>query len=388
MTKALLLLTGGRGLPDMLFVKYMMKNWTPDRIFAITTERGRDEATQFKEFSRTRFGSEIEILGTIDPFDEEQVKAQCNKAFNLSPDAEWVVHFTGSPKAAGIYAYEIMKEKGYPFYFLDTDGKRAVALPPKNVIDIDTKELYYATVEEYMEAYGRIGIEYKDNSYHVQAQKWYSIAELLAGDYNATMALLEGVRKTKKSHHLKPTVPVGAAQLVQKLQAIDFLTIESQTAESIECNLLDDHRYKFIAGGWLEVYVWHQINQEHFADDLQWGHTIKKHDQTSENIPASNELDIALTCNAKLLIGECKTSAKPFASIFLDKLNSIAHLVGMGYVRQVFITNHPEPSEKDRSFSNFRRQAKVRGIKIITGDQLPEIGKLLKKEIADTNRSR
>ncbi len=387
MTRALLLLMGGRSLPDMLFVKYMVKNWVPDRIFAITTRRGWDDAEQFKAFSHTHFGCDIEVLDIVDPFDEEQVKARCNEALALSPDTEWVAHFTGSPKAVGIYAYEVMKEHGFPFYFLDTDGQRAISLPSKNTITIYPEELYRATVQEYMGAYGRTGIEHKDNSYHIQAQEWYSIAELFVEDYDATMALLEGVRKTKERHHLTPTVSFKAQQLVQKLQDVGFLTIERQTAEYSECNLLDDQRYKFVAGGWLEVYVWCQLCQENFADDCEWGHIIKR-DQTLRRIHVSNELDIAVTYNAKLLIGECKTSAKPFDSIYLDKLNSIAHLIGMGYVRQVFITNHPRPPEKNKSFSNFCRQAKVRNILVITGEQLPHIGKLLKQEIMDLDRNR
>jgi hypothetical protein len=44
-------------------------------------------------------------------------------------------------------------------------------------------------------------------------------------------------------------------------------------------------------------------------------------------------------------------------------------------------------AQKRESFDNFQRQADVRRIRIITGEQLPEVGKLLRQQIATSFRS-
>ncbi len=96
---------------------------------------------------------------------------------------------------------------------------------------------------------------------------------------------------------------------------------------------------------------------------------------------------MALTYKARLLIAECKTSRNPFETDHLYKLHSVAELVGGNYVRQVFITNCPRPKTNNESFDNFCRQADVRHIFVVTGEQLTGIGPLLKQQIGAAGSS-
>lgn len=139
---------------------------------------------------------------------------------------------------------------------------------------------------------------------------------------------------------------------------------------------------EFLNGDWLEVYVWTEATNAGFADDCQWGYKIVA------DIP-SNELDLALTYKARLLIAECKTSGKPFNNDFLYKMHSVADLVGGNYVRQVFITHYPRPENKDEKekFDNFCQQASIRRVSVVTGDQLLDIRTVLQQQIGVTGRS-
>ena len=356
MTRALLLLTGGRGLPDMLFVKYMTEHWHPDFIFTITTTQGEHDANNLKQFAKKHFHCDIEILPLVDPFQEEQVKERCREAFSSKPDAEWICHFTSAPKTVGIYAYEVAQEYEFAYYFLDTGGQQVVSFIPKED-SIDSKELYKATVEEYMEAYGRTCKVHRGRHYQENAESWYPVAEALVQDYEQTQILLQGLRKaqnTRPSRSLTPVISVKALHLLQTLQKHDFLVIERETADEVQCTIMDREKQQFLTGDWLEIYVWYQTHQEHFVDDCQWGRTIKIDKKlasiiasiTPSNTTPSNELDVLLTYQARLLIAECKTSIDPFDSAYLNKLYAITNLVGMGYVRQVFITNCPRPLRK------------------------------------------
>jgi hypothetical protein len=149
MTRALLLLTGGRGVPDLL----MVKNLRPDKIVNITTVQGMKNAIDFQQFSLSYFHRNVEILPAINPFDEHEIKAACKAAIDRDLGAEWIIHFTGSPKIVGIYAHDVARDYNIPFCFLDTEGKQLISLVKD--LPIDASQFFKASVQEYMGAYGR-----------------------------------------------------------------------------------------------------------------------------------------------------------------------------------------------------------------------------------------
>jgi hypothetical protein len=383
MTRALLLLTGGRGVPDMLMVNYLK----PDKIFNITTTQGMKNALDFQQFSRKHFHRDVDILPTINPFDETEIKMACKTALELAPDAEWIIHFTGSPKVVGIYAHDIARDHNIPFCFLDTEGKQLISLVKD--LPINPEIFFKASVQEYIGAYGRTYEIPKLQLYRSKAESWYNIAQILVNMPEETQNLLKGVRSPAKGKPLEITVDSSAQPLLEELSLSGIMAITSQADDKTQCQLLSHEIREFLEGDWLEVYVWQEARNAGFADDCQWGYKIVVDQKMAATLP-SNELDLALTYNARLLIAECKTSANPFDSLFLNKLYSIANLVGGGYVNQVFITNiwstHLN-AQKRESFDNFQRQADVRRIRIITGEQLPEVGKLLRQQIATSFRS-
>ena len=369
--KALLLLTGGRSVPDMLVIKYLH----PDAAFNITTAQGLKDANNLKEFSRSHFQCDIEVLPTIDPFDEQQIKERCVEVLSREPDAEWIMHFTGSPKVVGIYAHDIARERSIPLLFLDTGGEQVVSLIKD--YPIDTKQLFKASVEEYMRAYGRTCEIPKSAIYRRQAESWYNISQVLARQPEMTQILLAGLRG---NNTLAAKISVQAEPLLQQIASFGALTLTGRTTDTVECNIRDNDTLEFLKGDWLEVYVWKEAINAGFADDCQWGYKIVA------ELP-SNELDMALTYKARLLIAECKTSRNPFETDHLYKLHSVAELVGGNYVRQVFITNCPRPKTNNESFDNFCRQADVRHIFVVTGEQLTDIGPLLKQQIGAAGSS-
>lgn len=337
MTKALLLLTGGRMLPDLLFVKYMLTSWEPDCVLAITTQRGEKDTKKLQQFLSSHFKCDIKMLSTIGPSSEEDVKKRCNEALASQNDVEWVIHFTGAPKTVGIFAYEVAREHNIPYCFLDTESGQLVSLVKD--FDAETKNLFAATVEEYMLSYGRECKIHKRETYVEKAQEWYPIAELMANSSAETRVLLKALRKAQSNkQQLTPLVPAEARKLVQKLEEYKLLVSTNQESGEIVCTLKDDDARKFLYGDWLEIYVWHKVHQEGFADDCLWGLVINVNEL--QKLITSNELDISLTYKARLLIAECKTSLDPFDSEYLNKLYAISNLIGKDYVRQVFITDH------------------------------------------------
>jgi hypothetical protein len=377
MTKALLLLTGGRGVPDLLVVKYLH----PDVILDLTTPQGLRAAQSLKSFVENHFDCQLEILPTIDPYNEQNIKSACRAALQRYPDAEWVMHFTSSPKVVGIYAHDIAREYNIPYWFLDTDGKQVISLVRESIDDINYEKLYKATVEEYIGAYGRTYEIPKAATYRQKAESWFPIAKILAQDTQMTEIFLKAIRGRRS---LDIQVNEEADSLLQQLEYSGVLTIGAKDTKRalIECSIRDGEMLDFLSGDWLEVYVWAEATNAGFADDCQWGYKIVA------DIP-SNELDLALTYKARLLIAECKTSGKPFNNDYLYKLHSISDLIGGNYVRQIFITHYPRPEsrEEKEKFDNFCQQANIRRVSVITGDQLLDIRNILQQQIGITGRS-
>lgn len=372
MTKALLLLTGGRGVPDMLVIKYLR----PDIVFNITTEKGLKDAQTFEKFAFKHFNCKVEVLPPVNPYKEQEIKDRCREALQREPEAEWIMHFTGSPKIVGIYAHDLAREHDIPLWFLDTEGKQVVSLVEDCEIDYGT--LFKASVEEYMGAYGRTYEIAKSRDYREEAESWYPVAYALAHDSESTQILLKATRSTDS---LNIQVDIRAEQLARQLSSLGILTITKEAANGLYCKISGNKRREFLLGDWLEVYVWQEAIKAGFADDCQWGYKIPVDQKVAVTLP-SNELDVALAYRARLLIAECKTSRDPFDPIYLDKLYAIANLIGGGYVRQVFVTNCPRPPKGNNDrFDNFARQAEVRRISVITGEQLSYVGALLQQQI-------
>src|SRR5438270_382531 len=124
MTKALLMLSGGRSLPDLLVLKYLH----PDIAINITTIQGRPNALYFQQFSQTHFGLAMEVPPAINAFNEQEIKNACTAALQRFPNAKWTMHITTSPKVVGIYAHDIARECSIPCWFLDTEGKQVISL--------------------------------------------------------------------------------------------------------------------------------------------------------------------------------------------------------------------------------------------------------------------
>ncbi len=365
----------------MLVVKYLR----PDIVFNITTEKGLKDAQNFKEFALKRFKCKVELLPTIDPYKEQDIKDRCREALRSEPNAEWTMHFTGSPKIVGIYAHDLAREHGIPLWFLDTEGRQVVSLVKDG--EVNCEELFKASVQEYMGAYGRTCETAKDQTYRDHAESWHNVAQVLVQMPEATYIVLEALREAQRNKiPLTPSIDRRTEPLLQYLIAWGVLSIAEQTSNMLHCTITNIEKRDFLLGDWLEVYVWQEAINAGFADDCQWGYKIPVDQKIAATLP-SNELDLALTYRARLLIAECKTSRDPFDPKFLDKLYAVANLVGGGYVRQVFVTNCPRPQGKNERFDNFSRQAEVRRISVITGEQLMNVGTLLQQLIGAAGSS-
>ena len=382
MTRALLMLTGGRGIPDLLAVKHLR----PDITFVITTEQGLASAKHLKNLVKLRFGCELEIMPTIPPFNQESIKEACFQVLGRYPNAEWIMNITSAPKIVSIFAMDVAREKNIVCWFLNTNDGEVISLAKS--IPIQHEAIFNIQVEEYMDAYQRQYKKRGTTEYREKAEAWFAAAQLLAQDPNLTHLFLRKFRTAMQGKRQNESISlrfnIQAKSFIQQLAECRPLLVKitKEETETIECMIYGGDARKFLEGDWLEIFVWKAVEQTGFAEDWQWGYQVY-------NGKDEYELDSALTSRAILLIGECKTEDDPFTrhSDSLDTLDANARLLGSPYVSKFFITNHPNPTSL-KSYESFHQQATQKKIRIINADELLNIGEILKQEALNPKHSR
>jgi hypothetical protein len=393
--KALLILTGGRGLPDLLVVKYLITHEDIDTIVYITTDIGLPASVYITNFIRNTYKKEVQVLGTVDAYEENNIKERCEEALKIDLDAEWIIHSTSAPKVIGIYGHDIARKYGIPYWILDTHGRQVWSLiKGSNVKD---ENLFTVSCKEYMAAYGRNCVTAKGDPYQNRIYTMFPVAQIMVDHLQETLIFIRGLRKEQDANDkplpsLVRKVEIEALPLVQILAdkyEIFSSSCPLQEVNEIECTFINKETLDFFKGDWLELYVWKMVKDANFVDDCFWGQKIIVDQKIEKTLP-TNEIDVALTYQGKLLMAECKTKAskKIFDSEELDKLYSIANLIGGDLVKQVFITIYPEPAKDSKireSFESFKRQAEVRHIEVVTGDRVHEIVSILRKMLMRTS---
>jgi hypothetical protein len=371
--KALLVVAGGRGVPDVLPLLYLQ----PKLVLSITSKEGWDGEKPYFDIATGLPDVEVKTLQKVDAYNLDKCMKACRKLCKPYSDAEWEWTFTitSAPKVLAIAAYEVAKEMGIPCWHIDSQGERVVSLVKKK--RVNKQRFFHLSFDEYVGIQER---ECKERNgptpdYRQTAQNWADIAQEIALSKDA-YRLTPIFYRHKKSGELDQviTFPIPLSPDIETSPLVRFLVDHGLLISSNRMYYFaSKNAAQFLGtGDWLEVYAWHQTNRIKFADDNLWGYSIIK-DQVYL------ELDLAVMYKAQLVIAECKANEKPFRgqNNYLRDIDAVADLLGRTYVSKVFITNQPGEGE---SYKIFSQQAEERNIVVITGERLHEVGQILEKQ--------
>jgi hypothetical protein len=270
-------------------------------------------------------------------------------------------------------------------WYLNTARTRVIPLVGEGC----DEHIFTIDVEDYATAYSRslVAGDLEDQRRYSE-HYWLPFAQTLAKN-PAFAALIKEVmskitnnrpgKLAPKFYTLK-NLPTETYELLEEAQRMDIvsqLKSNSDSSVSFQLSYLQD---RFLNGAWLEAYVWdaakHLWDEERgkaLFDDCQWNQRV-------DDGNSKNELDVAMTYKAQLLIAECKTEEDPFSSTTLYKLDSVANILGGRFVGRLLITS----TSKEKPSEDFLAQAKSRRIVVVTGDRLPDIATILKNEAIDS----
>lgn len=385
--RALLILVGGRQIPNLLTAQHLKPDFTVP-IASYEALAANREWSRIKPVldqicpNGVTDPNENDVL-RVDAFDLDKIRQACEKALTLHPDAEWVFNITCATTIMSIGAYEVGVKRDVSIWYLDTATRRIVTLagqPPKT-------DLYNLTVKDYMAAYGR-RVEETEMTPTLQE---IELAKSLAQQPAEAMLFREALRKGKahEGKHDQPRMVElrsasmaiqGFCDLAQSAGMIDSYRVTAE--QTLRCDLPNNKLWKFMEGRWLEVYAWISAKEAEVFDDFRLSLCIPT-DNPKES--SSNELDLALTYAASLLIAECKCEKDPFKTEHLTKLRAIANMVGGNFVACVFITaqlssEFPGDQNKHGSYEHFCSQARANQVVVVPGEHLSDLSRILLRE--------
>ncbi len=379
--KALLVLAGGRPSADILALLYLQ----PHLVVIIAPHEWPYQKT-YVDIAHTVPSCEVKVISNVDVFDIEACIKACTKACLPYPDTEWEWIFTTSTaaKVMSLAGYELAKQKSIPCWQVDLLHERVISLVKET--EVNTQRFFHLTVDEYMKNYGYAianrGLEGYD--YKSKLMAWGNIAQELV--FSSDTDSILGLLRDKKVGH-KTTLPqeLKASTLLQSLEKSGLLEITYEGSDCISVHTTSHKSARFLGtGDWLEFYIWHEIINAGFADDCQWDISIL-------NERVKFNIDLALTYKARLLIAEfCTSRSVLHLDQYLARLDSNANLLGGGYVSKIFIINQPSAvnSSYNRYYDTFWERAKLRNIVVVTKEDLPSIGGILKREMTSPTYTR
>ncbi|OAN47269.1 hypothetical protein A6A03_00545 [Chloroflexus islandicus] len=376
---ALLILIGGRQTPNILSAQHLR----PQVIAPIASHEALrpGQAWEMVYPALKNIGSTILPPAAVDAFDLDQIKQACANVIASHPEMRWVCNVTCATTIMSIGAYEVGRDKGADVWYFDTNSRRVIVLagqPPQG-------DPYRLSVTDYLRIYQR-----KANPAPPPPQSWLELSRQMAQAPDEAIEFREQLRKVEANASYSGPRWLKGISLTRAMQnwlplLSDAGFIDQYQRQHGAYNLHQVHQdlWKFVDGLWLEIVAWDAARQAGCFDDCQYGLEMPIAGQA-----AMNQLDLAATSAASLLIAECKTDQSPFRTIYLDKLQSITDLIGGSFVVKLFIAARSSQNANPDAWRSFSDQAKARQIVVVTGEQLPNLKDILAKEAKRPTYSR
>lgn len=369
--KALLILTAGQPLPDILMLQHLQ----PELVIIIAPQEGWRHQKIFSDVTRALPSCKVEKIYTIDASNLNACMQACVEACLLYPEWDWVFTISSSTKIMSLAAYEIAKQRNIPLWLVDGLRKKVHSLVREE--EVDAHRFFQLTVDEYMRSYGYTISDSKSTnhlyqSYQSNFSAWRNVTQELirSPDTETIRNLLRASSLTNRQARIMLRSELKTSSLLQSLEQNGLLEITQDSDDNISCSISYDNA-QFLMGGWLEIYVWHEVIEAGFADDCRWGFHIM-------NGQVQFEIDLAIIYKTRLLIVECKTAPNTFKDTHLARLDSTANLLGGSYVSKIFVTNEMGTGAM---FESFCEKARLRNIVVITKEALPDIATILRREV-------
>jgi len=318
----------------------------------------------------------VRDVKTVDANDFDEVTTAVTKLCSNTTSLNYV-NLTSAPQPMSFAVYNYLRThhpQALPFSVNTHTSQIIPLIPGKKRYNL-TKKL---DVEAYIKACNTAVFQYKfkiDNLSCKPEQAEMIVHEFVA-NISQTNKFLTIIRKAGEVIKAPKKIPIPTSTLrkkdirveemrefLQRLQEINLVTQVKETESGLSYRIETKHDHAFLYGDWLEYYVYLQAKKADF-DSVKMSVELQGY---------NGEIDIFAVHNANALICECKTGK--YRTDDLARLESKASKLGGNYCVRLFITTALEVTPE------FCNQAKNRRIIVVNGNELPEISRILTKEM-------
>lgn len=368
---ALLVLIGGRQTPNVLSAQYLR----PDVIAPIASREAMRPGEAWDRVKPVLEQLSRQVLApqTVDAFDLADIRKECDQAMDRFPGAHWVCNITCATTIMSIVAYEVGKARNADVWYFDTAGRRVVVLagqPPQG-------NPYRLSVAAYLQIYNRSA-----QSAAQPPNSWLELARQISESPDEAIVFRETLRNSGANTQFNGprwlqslNLTTTMFQWCKQAQTAGFIGQIRNNGGRYDLEQIHSEFWPFVDGRWLEIYAWDAAQCAGCFDDCCLAVQMP-----AQGGSAPNQIDLAATHAASLLVAECKTEARPFRTEHLDQLRAITSMIGGSFVSALFISACSEQSANAQALAAFRDQARVRQIVVVTGDQLEGLPDILKRE--------
>jgi hypothetical protein len=449
MAEALLILFGGRIVPNVLTILYLK----PQIIVPIVSEdelkkldgfkKGVDDLLQKVGHSCEWLNSEKGESFLINAYDKEDVKQICKKIIHNNKDKddkgnardyEWIFNITSGTSIMSIGAYEAakgLKDERVPIscWYLNTARKRVEVLVGEPRNSLQDEALFRISIDQYATVHNKVLKTNPQEDSLPSKDKRLEFANFLLQNstYIKTLnkLLIQRDDKTSVQNHISAQNKINRQNNLPKPEY--YTCVFSSLTGDEKAVLGSAEKYglirglaktttgwsfdisrqqnEFLKGGWLELYVHNEVanikeNGQPIFQDIGRNRHVYNKKGRDYNHEMENELDVSMIYNAQLFIIECKAGSEAKKSETIFKLDSVANAFGGGFVGKYLVTalsreeikvendRETEENKGQRDKSNLEVRLEIRKIKLIALDEFQDLKAIFRKEATDPEYSR
>jgi len=400
MMKIMVCLISGQHVPNLLSIRSETPD--PDRLVLIVTPLMKARNMQNQLLNALAAGGldyrtrhDIKDLAREDSFADTHDLLKTIRKEHLND--KLVVNLTGGTKPMCIGAYEFSKEKNLRTLYVP-EGKQHEAIDLLRGSTVDLK--HRLSTAEFLEGYGFSVLNPDDlNRSRERAEDLFDLAALLTansedrglrGMLGKIQSLMEEKRKCDRrgwnSDGLILTEDSNVHLDSEALRSKIAAKLGLKSKDSILLGKLEKHKAEFLAGKWLEVFVWGMLKpfvKDERIWDLNQGVRVGVARPAARRIfpGEDNDLDVAFIMNQSLCTVECKTGGQehdPVGKDVLYKIEAIKSGLRALRVKTYLATTSDNviDSQTGGIKEPLLRRAEIYECKIISGGKLREMAEL------------
>lgn len=309
MAKILVSLISRQPMPNYIGAKII----NPDKMIYFVTRQERVTMERIQKVLKLPFDV-IEVK----PFDFMSIRdAFLNVVQNHSYD-ELILNVTGGTKIMALSAFDIASENRIPVIYINTADNEMIQLHDGNIYKHPLPEV--VNIPTYLELHGH---HFIGSSQPSQLE----LSQFIGQNYNNLKSILYHLRAIEpgKPYRLPGMITPIQSQILKRLNGIGFIHYDDPKAQII-CKQTEN--VQFIKGGWLEEFVFQQLQCMN-PHDIRLNVKVSWKNKGSEKRETKNEFDIMLIRKNQLFIFECKSGKKAMDDI--HRLEALREIVGGTY---------------------------------------------------------